>query len=127
MGLLTREEMLGRPLRSEVVTVPDFGDVMILELSAAQRDSWDASFELGDNGKCKPECLRNMRARLCVLSIVDEKRMPVFSPADVESVGGMSSAFIDPVYQACRRLNGFDLEEVGKNSEATPGSDSITD
>lgn len=126
MGLLTKSDILGSRLKSEIVEVPEWGgSVRIRELSAAQRDSWDSTFRFDQDGNATAESLRNMRARMCSLSIVDENDMPVFSPMEAEQLGQLSGTALHRVYAVCRRLNGMD-DSTAKNSEATPDVDSTS-
>lgn len=125
MGLLTKSDILASRLKSEVVDVPEWGgSVRVRELSAVQRDSWDSAFRFDAEGNATVESLRNMRARMCAMSVVDENDMPVFSPTETEQLGQLSGVALHRVYAVCRRLNGMD-ESASKNSEATPDEDSI--
>ena len=126
MGMLTKGDILASRLKSDVVAVPEWGgSVRVRELAAVQRDSWDATFKFDSEGNATPESLRNMRARMCALSIVDENDMPVFSPVEAEQLGQLSGVALHRVYAVCRRLNGMD-DSTAKNSEATPDGDSIS-
>lgn len=124
MALLTKGDILATRLKSEVVEVPEWsGSVRIRELSAAQRDSWDSTFKFDAKGEITPESIRNMRARLCSLCIVDENDMPLFSPTDSDQLGQLSGSALSRIYDVCRRINGMETE---KNSQATPGEDSTS-
>ena len=126
MGLLTKGDILASRLKSEVVEVPEWGgSVRVRELSAAQRDSWDSTFRFDAEGNATTESLRNMRARMCAISIVDESDMPIFSPVEADQLGQLSGVALHRVYAVCRRLNGMD-DSTAKNSEATPDGDSTS-
>lgn len=126
MAVLSREQILEvQDVKTEIVTVPEWGgDIRIRMLTAKQRDEWDGSFEVDDSGKIKPECLRNVRARLVAMCAVDESGNPLFQPGDVKKLGEKSAAALVRIHEACRRLSGMDQEAVEKNLPITPADDS---
>lgn len=100
-------------LRLEAVPVPEWGgSVYVRELTAAQRDEWEA--ELQDF----PAARRNARAKLAALTVCDANRRLLFSASDVEALGRKSAGALQRVFNAALRLNRvsrLDLAELEGN------------
>ncbi len=108
-----------RELKTERVFVPEWdGEVIVRELSARERDDFEASLvETTKKGKTVVNT-SNMRARLVVACVVDESGQPIFYPTDVELLGAQSAAAVDRVFEVARRLSGMtaeDIEDLEKN------------
>lgn len=114
--MLSRDEILSKAvLKRETVTVPVLGgEVVLQEMSGAQRDAWEQSLQARDkNGN-----LVNTRAKLVVATLVNEDGTRVFSDDDVDLVGGLPSGVLDRICDAALRLNHLrpeDVEEAKKN------------
>jgi hypothetical protein len=129
MALLTREQILAADdLKRETVPVPEWGgDVIVKSLTGAERDEFEDSV-VRQRGKSRELNLRNARARLVSLSLVDEAGSRLFSAGDVEQLGRKSAAALDRVFGAAQRLSGLteqDVDELAKNSDSDQ-SDSST-
>lgn len=118
---LTRDEFLKkRPARFEDVEIPEWdAKVRVRELTSAARDMWEQS-NLDDKGKGQMKLrLKNARARLVALSVIDPKSGELlFSGEDVLAIGGQSAAVVDRIYDVAGRLSGIsdeDIEELTKN------------
>lgn len=116
MALLSKTQILAaNDLKTERVSVPEWGgEVIISTLPAAEKDDWDASVFDGEHRD-----LDNMRARLVVRCIVDEKGDRIFDDEDADALGLKSSAAMDRCFEVARRLNKVsdaDLEALRKNS-----------
>lgn len=118
---LTRDEFLKkRPARFEDVEIPEWdAKVRVRELTSAARDMWEQS-NLDDKGKGQMKLrLKNARARLVALSVIDpESGELLFSGEDVLAIGGQSAAVVDRIYDVAGRLSGIsdeDIEELTKN------------
>jgi hypothetical protein len=114
--MLSRDEILSKAvLKRETVTVPDLGgDVVVQEMSGAQRDAWEQSLQARD----KQGNLVNARAKLVVAALVNEDGTRMFSDDDVDRVGGMPFGVLDKICQVALRLNHLrpeDVEEAKKN------------
>ena len=130
--MLTRDEILqADDIGTEIVDVSEWwgGKVKVKGLSGKERDAFENSFvhRKGKNQTVKPE---NIRAKLCVLTIVDNEGKRVFRDIDAETLGKKSAAPIDKVFEVASRLSGMseaDVDEMVKNSESNHSDDSTSD
>jgi len=114
----------------EKVNHRDGDHVFVRALPLADLDDYEAeNYVVDTNGKVTYN-RRNLRARLLVRAICDDKGMPIFSMMDVDAIGKRSDKFFDDCYRAALRLNGLsgkeDVERAEKNSEAAPGENSVS-
>ena len=129
MSLLSREAILGADdLPHEDVEVPEWGGtVRLCTLTGAQRDAFEAASIQG-RGKNRQTNLKNVRARLLALCLVDEAGQRLFGDTDVQRLGAKSSKALDRLFDKASSMNGLsdeDVEELAGNSEAGQ-SDSST-
>ena len=100
------------------------GEVIIRSLSGTERDAFEQSL-LDTKAKSTRVNLRNARARLVALAVVDEEGKRLFSDFDVEALGLKSGAALDGIYEKAAALSGIgehDLEEIlGNSGSETPG------
>lgn len=121
MGFLSREQILAASiLKTATVDVPELGgQVMIQEMTAADRDAWEID-RLQKNGKNFSVNFENLRAKLIVRCVVDPKtKKRFFTDADATLVGQLPAANLDKLYRECEKLNKLskqDVEELAKNS-----------
>lgn len=126
---LNKAEILGQnDLVTEDVQIPEWGGawVRVRTLQANERDWFEAS-TVQRNGKEITTNLQNIRARLCLLCMVDENNERLFQPEDEFPLGGKSAAALDRIFSVAQRLNGLrdeDVEELAKNSSAGQSDDS---
>jgi hypothetical protein len=62
--------------------------------------------------------LRNIRAKLVALTVVDEDGNRIFSDEDAEALGKKSAAALDRIFAVAQRLSGLrpeDVEELAGN------------
>ncbi len=116
---LTREAILQiNDLPAEDVEVPEWsGVVRVRGLTAAERDQFEQSI-VETRGKNTRVNLRNIRAKLVALTVVDEQGNRVFSDSDVEALGRKSAAALNRVFEVAQRLSGLrpeDVEELAGN------------
>jgi hypothetical protein len=98
-------------------------------LTGAQRDAYEASM-IDQRGKNREVNLVNIRAKLCVLCIVDEKGERLFSDTEVVNLGNKSAIALDRVFTTAQKLNGIsteDIEDLAKNSDEGPNENSTSD
>jgi len=131
MGL-TREQILSAAdIQTEEVHVPEWGGtVLVRGLTGAERDRFEMSMGEVTQGKRVQWRVQNIRARLCVLAIVDETGKQVFTQADVPMLTEKSAAALDRVFSVASRLSGLsdqDMEELAKNLQSGPSDDSGSD
>lgn len=120
---LSKSEILAQDdLKYEDVQVPEWGGawVRVRTLNGAERDEFEAS-TVTRRGKSIETNLRNIRARLCLLCLVDETGERLFQYEDEFPLGGKSAAALDRIFQVAQRLNGLreaDIEELAGESNA---------
>ena len=128
---LTKAEILAKDdLVTEDVFVPEWDAwVKVRTLNASERDHFEAS-TVTRNGKKVTTNLENIRARLCLLCMVDESGERLFQEEDTFPLGGKSAAALDRVFTVAQRLNGLrdeDVDELAKNSNGAQSADSDSD
>lgn len=125
---LNRNEILAiRDLKTEDVFVPEWDAwVKVRSLNASERDHFEAS-TVERRGKNVVTNLENIRARLCLLTMVDENGDRMFQDEDTYPLGGKSAAALDRVFVVAQRLNGLrdaDIEELAGESNGGQSADS---
>ena len=113
MTLLTKDQILkSSDIAHKDIEVEEWGGtVRVAAMSAAERDSFEASM-IDNKGKSDPKRLLNFRARFIAACIVDEDGKRVFPASDVVALGKKSAAPISRLFEECRKLNGMTEEEV---------------
>lgn len=125
---LNKAEILAQDdLKYEDVQVPEWGGawVRVRTLQANERDRFEAS-TVERKGKSVTTNLENIRARLCLLCMVDENGDRLFQEEDTFPLGGKSAAALDRIFTVAQRLNGLrdeDVEELAKNFSAGQSDD----
>lgn len=128
---LSRDAILASDHRpTETVPVPEWGgDVIVRGLSGAERDAYEAGImSIRPDGKQHVN-LRNLRARLVVMSCVDESGNRVFREDDAGAVGDLSAVALDRVFAVARRLSGLsedDVQAMAEGFEPAPSEDSTS-
>jgi hypothetical protein len=98
--------------RIVTIFVPEWGgDVCLREITAGQRDQWDA-WQIENEGAAR---YANIRARLLVLTICDEQGVRLFGDNDIAVVSGLPAMSIDKLWDASCKLVGLRPEDVEKN------------
>ena len=130
MTILTRDQILqANDLVTETVEVPEWGgSVFVKSLTGVERDQFEAAIvEL--KGRDTKINMRNARARLVALSVVDEEGKKVFSPNDISLLGAKSAAALQRVFHVAMRLSGTseeDVRELTEELEENPFDDSLS-
>lgn len=125
MTLLSKEAIFGADdRRYELVEVPEWGGtVRLRSLTGEERDRYEAgTFKQVGNKQVRD--LRNIRARLVVLSVVDEQGAPMFDQNDVAALSRRSAAALDRLFEAACRLSGLsedDVADLEGNSDGPSG------
>lgn len=128
---LSRDVILAvQDVQAEDVEVPEWGGVVRVQgLTGAQRDAYEASMVEG-KGKNRTLNLKNIRAKLVALTVVDERGKPLFTDADVQALGRKSGAALDRIFNVAQRLSGLskeDIDEFAGNSEPGQSDGSTSD
>lgn len=124
MALLNREALLTkRELKTETVAIPEWGgEVIVRQLTAKERDDYEQAF-ITTKGKNVQQNMRNMRAELCVRSIVNEQGERLLQNADAAAFGQHPADVIDRIFAAAAHLSGMtkaDQEELAGKSDTGP-------
>lgn len=117
---LDKTAILGaRDIVTEDVWVPEWDAwVKVKVMTASERDHFEAG-AVQRNGKEITFNMQGIRARLCVLCLVDEAGNRMFSDEDEYALGTKSGAALDRIFSAAQRINGLrdeDVEALAKNS-----------
>lgn len=126
---LNKAEILAQDdLKTEDIQIPEWGNawVRVRTLNASERDHFEASTVVR-NGKKMTTNLEHIRARLCLLCLVDENGERLFQEEDMFPLGGKSAAALDRIFTVAQRLNGLrdsDIEELAGESSAAQNGDS---
>lgn len=127
---LNKAEILAQDdLKYEDIQIPEWGGawVRVRTLNASERDRFEAS-TVTRRGKSVTTNLENIRARLCLLCMVDENGERLFQEEDTFPLGGKSAAALDRIFTVAQRLNGLrdaDVEELAGESSAAQNGDSL--
>lgn len=109
---LDRSAILAAKPKIVTVSVPEWGgDVCMREITAGQRDQWDA-WQIEHDGAAR---YQDIRARLLVLTICDEQGVRLFSDADIDIVSSLPANAIERLWSTACRLVGLRPEDVEKN------------
>lgn len=113
MAVLNRDAILqANDLPTERVEVPEWdGEVIVRGLTAAERDQFEQSI-VETRGKDTRVNLRNIRAKLVALTVVDEEGNRIFRDEDVELLGRKSATAINRIFEVAQRLSGLRPEDV---------------
>lgn len=128
--ILTRDAILqAQDLPRELVEVPQWGgSVYVRALTGAERDAFETSI-VEQRGKSTKMNLKNIRAKLVALTVVDEEGNRIFSDSDASALGKKSAAALDKAFEVAQRLSGLrpeDVEELSKNFGSDQSEDSIS-
>ncbi|MBP8292712.1 MAG: hypothetical protein KAX65_08060 [Caldilineaceae bacterium] len=118
-------------LKHEDVQVPEWGGafVRVRSMSASERDRFEAG-TVQRNGKNVTTNLEHIRARLCIMCLVDENGEHLFDDGDTFPLGAKSAAALDRIFQVAQKLNGLreeDVNELAANFPPAPNGDSPSD
>lgn len=125
MPILSRDMILrAQDQKQEAIDVPEWGGrVLVRALSGAERDRFESSVVLTNKRGDREVNLRNMRAKLVVLSCVDANGHRIFQDSDVAAIGEKNAAALQRVYDVAAKLSGVskdDADELAKNSLGGP-------
>ena len=131
MPILTKEQILAaEDIGRELVSVPEWGgEVWVYGMTAAERDHLEKGL-VQTKGKDIQTNLENIRSKMAVICIRDEKGKRIFSEMDIQELSRKSAAALDRIFDAAQRLSGLtkaDVEELSKNSESDQSDGSILD
>lgn len=113
--MLSREDILSHTdLKKEKIFVKEWGgEIFVSEMTAESRDEWEQNIVKRDN----KDKLVNARAKLIVVTVVDEDGNRLFNDEDVEKIGKLSSKVIDKIAVISQKLNGLSAEELEESKK----------
>ena len=120
-----------RDTREAIVHVPEWDcDILVRGLKARERDNFEDSL-ISDDGKGNRRVDRdNARARLAIETCYEpETKERLFQPGDEAWLGEKTASAIERLFDTAQKLSGMtdgDIDELVKNSEATPADSSST-
>lgn len=106
-----RDQILAADDRKiEPIDIPEWpgGPFYLRVWSGDERDQWESDSRTADN-KLN---MQHFRARVCVLSLTDDKGVRIFADADVAKVGEKSALVLDRIFDAARKLNGLGQDAI---------------
>lgn len=111
-------------LESEIVPVPEWDCTLTIKaMSGRQRDQ----LELTASKAKETGAPADIRARYIVACAFDNEGNPVFKAEDVSWLTHKSAKVLDPLFEACLRVNGIreqDVDGLEKNLESGQSDDS---
>ncbi len=104
--ILNRQQILeSNDLPKKEIQVPEWGgSIFIRTLTGTERDNFEIS--VSNNN------LKNVRARMAVLCIVDEAGERLFEDKDAVELGKKSSAALSKIFDEAAEMNGLTEEHV---------------
>jgi len=112
MKVLTKDDILNsKDLKSEKVEIPEWGGaIYIRTITGLERDQFEASMT-------ETEGIKNLRAKLVVLTAVDSEGKRLFSEKDAAELGRKNAAALDRCFKVAQKLNGWgvEVEKITKN------------
>lgn len=116
MGL--RDDILSiDDLPTTEVEVPEWGlSLYVRAMNGSERDQYEVSLMDTKDLPLK-EKLRDMRAKLVVLTTVDENGKRVFSDGDIVAVGAKSAKALNRLVDVSQKLNALTDNEVSEEVE----------
>jgi hypothetical protein len=107
---------VGLPRKTLHITELD-GDVIVQGLTAAQRDEFEGSLVVG-KGRKRDVNMKNMRAKLVVLTVIGEDGQRLFTESDIAQLGAMRADILDRIFAVAKELSGLsDQDEEDLTSE----------
>lgn len=125
--VLSRDAILKAPdLPLIKVDVPEWGGVVYVRgLDGTERDRFETD-AFNSSGANK---LKNLRAKLISIGLVDEDNKPLFSKTDIDALGKKSGKVLDRLFDVISKESGLlnkDVEELVKNYVSDLKDDSIS-
>ena len=107
--MLNRDDILNVvDLDVKEVKVPEWkGSVNVRGLTARERDSFEASIGASAN-------LDNLRARLVVLTLVDEEGKRIFKDSDAKALGDKNAEVVNRLFDVARQMSGMTDADVNE-------------
>lgn len=123
--LMSRDDILGvSDISYEIIPIPEWGNrrVRIRSTTAYERDEYDQSLyrtTVADDKTTTKADLDNIKSRLVVKCVVNQKGDRVFKDADASALGRKCAGPINRLFQRIQKLSGMgkeSLKEIEGNS-----------
>ncbi len=116
---LTRDQMLaGRGMTLTRVEIPEWdGHVYVRPLTNIEQDDWEEAITNATVGRSVS--LRDVKARLVALTVVDAAGVRLLTMDDVAALGDARGSAINRIFRVAQRVNfvsNADVEEMAGNS-----------
>ena len=117
--MLTRDEILKKvDTQIKIVKVPEWGgDVRVRGMTGEERDAFEGGIATVKNGKATIDT-KNVRAKLVIECVIDEKGERIFSVDDIKVLGKKSAKALQRVFEVASDLCGIsegEIEKIAKN------------
>ena len=132
-AVLNRKDILeADDIKLELVSVPEWGgSVYVKGMTGSERDQYEAAMVTSKKpGEARVIDMSDLRAKLCSMTICDEKGSRLFSEKDVRKLTKKSAAALQRIFKVAQRLSGIgdeDLKELTEGLEESPFDDSASD
>lgn len=131
MALLNKESIRAvKDLVTEEVEVPLWGgSVLVRSLTGAERGRLEVS-TMERKGVNYAENLSTLRARMVMLSVVDDQGKRMFSDKDIDFLNDKNASALEAIFQVAMRLSGItktdvdELTQTLKNDQSASSSSS---
>jgi len=129
--LLSKDDILSKDdLPFQDVSVPEWGGMVRLKtLMEDELGPYEEGL-IDMTGDSRKVVLRNMRAKLVSLVIVDEEGKQLFGPAHIAALARKSAKAMDRVFTIAQKMNGLGkdyVDDMVKNLSTDTENDSNTD
>jgi len=117
--MLTREQILKKAdTQIKIVKVPEWGgDVRVRGMTGEERDAFEGSITTIKEGKSEVDT-KNIRAKLVIQCVIDEKGERIFDMKDVLALGKKSAKALQRIFEVAGDLCGLSegvIEKIAKN------------
>ena len=118
--LLDKQTILNvQDLQTEDVDIPEWGGkVRVRGMTGRERDIWEQQNLKNAGTKKQRIDMDNIRARMCVMCIVDDNGQRIFDDSDAEELGQKNAGPIVKIADVAQRLSEItyaDVEQLAKN------------
>lgn len=126
-GLLGRDAILAATdYITRDVPVPEWGGtVRVKGLTGAERDQYEA-WIISGKGRDRDVNLKNARAKLVMMTIINDEGVRLFDEADIVALGRKSALAVQRVFDVASELAGLD-EDAMKSLTESLGNDPSAD
>jgi hypothetical protein len=128
MAILNKDQIRAKKdLVVEEVYISQWEDsVLVRSITSKERDLFEEQ-SVQRRGKSYEANVKNIRARLVALVVVDEQGNRIFADEDISWLGDKNAAALDTIWTVARRLAAFskeDVDELSRDSETVPSEGS---